>query len=420
MKNRFITAYVGKLCFEYRTGATVFLCFLFLSFNPFALFAQAECILQHSMLKIDFGNRNKQFELNTSLVKNYNLIDGYCPQDGNYAIVPATRDCFNGHWFSVNQDHTPGDIEGNMLLVNASYEPGLFYSTALKGVLPNTTYEFGAWMLNVCWAGNNCTPIRPNVRFIIKTVDGQELAKFSTGEMPPSGGGAWLQYTARFTTPASTGILLLLVETKGPGGCGNDFALDDITLQECKVPIPPTKEKPPIVKSPVRKPLPPVQKQPPPAAVPVPKQIPPTVSRVSIKDTLMTNKPAPSARPAFVPVPAPLLSRSNPVIKRIEFPAGELVIDLYDNGEIDGDTVTIYHNNVLLVSRAALSAKSVSFRIPINADHPHHELVMVANNLGSIPPNTSLMVLTAKNRRHEVFISSSEQKNAKIVIDLKE
>ncbi len=52
--------------------------------------------------------------------------------------------------------------------------------------------------------------------------------------------------------------------------------------------------------------------------------------------------------------------------------------------------------------------------------HPHHELIMVANNLGSIPPNTSLMIITANNKRSEVFISSTEQKNAKMLIDLKE
>jgi hypothetical protein len=45
---------------------------------------------------------------------------------------------------------------------------------------------------------------------------------------------------------------------------------------------------------------------------------------------------------------------------------------------------------------------------------------MVAENLGSIPPNTSLMIVTAGTKRYEVFISSSEQKNAKVVFDLKE
>lgn len=50
---------------------------------------------------------------------------------------------------------------------------------------------------------------------------------------------------------------------------------------------------------------------------------------------------------------------------------------------------------------------------------PPHELVMVANNLGSIPPNTSLMIITANDKRYEVFISSSEQKNARVINDLK-
>jgi hypothetical protein len=43
---------------------------------------------------------------------------------------------------------------------------------------------------------------------------------------------------------------------------------------------------------------------------------------------------------------------------------------------------------------------------------------MVAENLGSIPPNTSLMVITTKYKRYEVFISSTEQKNARVLIDL--
>jgi hypothetical protein len=108
------------------------------------------------------------------------------------------------------------------------------------------------------------------------------------------------------------------------------------------------------------------------------------------------------------------------LIKRIEAPAGEIVIDLYDYDQIDGDTVSIYDNNELIVSRAGLSKKPISFKIKVDAMQPHHELIMVANNLGSIPPNTSLMIIAANNKRSEVFISSSEQKNAKLVIDLKE
>ena len=119
------------------------------------------------------------------------------------------------------------------------------------------------------------------------------------------------------------------------------------------------------------------------------------------------------------PPPAVLTTRTNPLVKRIETAPGEIKVELYDNGEIDGDTVSIYHNNTLIKSRARLSAKPISFTITVNENEPYHELIMVANNLGSIPPNTSVMIITAAGARHEVFISSTEQKNAKVVIDLK-
>jgi len=114
-----------------------------------------------------------------------------------------------------------------------------------------------------------------------------------------------------------------------------------------------------------------------------------------------------------------LTTRENSLVRKIDTEAGEIRIDLYDNGEIDGDTVSIYHNNTLIKSHARLSEKPISFRIAVDPAQPHHELVMVADNLGSIPPNTSVMIITAGSKRHEVFISSTEQKNAKVILELK-
>jgi hypothetical protein len=105
-------------------------------------------------------------------------------------------------------------------------------------------------------------------------------------------------------------------------------------------------------------------------------------------------------------------------VKQIETEETEMTIQLFDNGQIDGDTVSIFHNNVQIVDRAGLSITPVTVKIKVDKQHPHHELVMVAENLGSIPPNTSLMIITTKNNRYELFITSTEQKNAKILIDL--
>jgi hypothetical protein len=66
-----------------------------------------------------------------------------------------------------------------------------------------------------------------------------------------------------------------------------------------------------------------------------------------------------------------------------------------------------------------LSQKPISIIISIDPAQSHHEIIMVAENLGSIPPNTSLMIIKTANNRYELSISSSEQKNAKVVFDLK-
>ena len=399
------------------------LLFLFFHTACWQHVAAQNCNLKPPAIKIDFGSRSKSSGVNLSALQNYEQVNGLCPQDGHYSFVSSTTDCFNGHWVIMDHDHTPGDSDGKMLLVNSSYPPGLFFIVNIDGLLPNRRYELGAWLVNVCRPEFECTGIRPNLRFIVETTAGKELARFGTGYIIPTGMGTWLNYAAFFTTPATGGRLVLKIENTSEGGCGNDFALDDITFRECVVtkpeqrseakPLPPATA---VVKSPATKKAVVKQQQSLPKTI---KKDEPALSKLPV--TTPTEKVKVSkASPAFAPVPAVILSRENPVVKHIETSSGELVIDLYDNGVIDGDTVTIYHNNQMIVSRALLSAKPISIRIPVDVKDPHHELVMVANNLGSIPPNTSLMVVTDKNKRYEVFISSSEQKNAKVVIDLKE
>jgi hypothetical protein len=108
------------------------------------------------------------------------------------------------------------------------------------------------------------------------------------------------------------------------------------------------------------------------------------------------------------------------VISQIKTKATILQVALYDNGQIDGDTVSIYHNNKLVAEKVGLSATPIRLSINVSKSEPHHELIMVAENLGSIPPNTSLMIVTGAGKRQEIFISSSEESNARILIDLSE
>jgi hypothetical protein len=87
-------------------------------------------------------------------------------------------------------------------------------------------------------------------------------------------------------------------------------------------------------------------------------------------------------------------------------------VRLYDNGYIDNDTISVYLDNELLIGRHRLTDKAITFTIDLDASHDFHELVMVAENLGEIPPNTSLMIVNAEGNRYEIRITSTEQKNA--------
>ena len=375
------------------------------------------CTLGPPLVSIHFGQGNVK-DINTAPLANYERVSGSCPTDGHYTFCASTPGCFHGDWFTLTEDHTPGDKNGNMMLVNAYPGGGVFFNHTITGLRSGASYELALWVINVCRLHVCCSNLSPTIHVVATTTSGKKIAGFFIGGLEQTETPRWKKYNAFFTLPAGENQFVLTMQDNAIGGCGNDFAIDDITLRECIKPVPVvTAAKPKTVQSPAVKKL--VKKNPvKPIAIKTTKQ--PVAPAGTKKDSLTKAAIEVQGPRAQIPVPLVLRTRANPLIKQIETPAGEIRIDLYDNGEIDGDTVSVYHNNELIVSKARLSQKPVSFRIMVNAEQPHHELVMVANNLGSIPPNTSLMILTAKDKRYQVFISSSEQKNAKLVIDLKE
>jgi hypothetical protein len=105
-------------------------------------------------------------------------------------------------------------------------------------------------------------------------------------------------------------------------------------------------------------------------------------------------------------------NRINEVLKEIEVPDKSIHISIYDNGEIDGDTVSVFVNNKLVVSRKMLTASPIEFDIALSDPTDVKEVTLVAENLGRIPPNTSLMIVESGGKRFEARITSTEQKNA--------
>jgi gliding motility-associated-like protein len=190
--------------------------------------------LGDAVVNVTFGagaNPGNALPQNTTT---YQYISNDCPSDGSYTIINNTQSCFSNSWQTLTEDHTPNDVNGYMMLVNASITPGDFFIDTVYGLCVNTTYEFGAWITNVLLP-TSCSPnpIHPALKFNIETTSGVILGTYLTGNIFETDRPVWKQYGLFFTTPANTNTVVIRLTNNAPGGCGNDLALDDITFKPC-------------------------------------------------------------------------------------------------------------------------------------------------------------------------------------------
>jgi hypothetical protein len=171
-----------------------------------------------------------------------------------------------------------------------------------------------------------------------------------------------------------------------------------------KTPPPVIKKSPVIVKTnPIKKPI----------TRPITKTNTPVKQKTDTTTTVKINIPVVKVpvRPV-INTPALLKERTNELMKFLTVNDPDVTVRLYDNGEIDDDTISIFFDKKLLVSKKRLSASPITVKLKIDDENEVHELVMVAENLGRIPPNTSVMIVDAGDQRFDVRITSTEQKNA--------
>lgn len=87
-------------------------------------------------------------------------------------------------------------------------------------------------------------------------------------------------------------------------------------------------------------------------------------------------------------------------------------VSLYDNGEVDGDSVSVFFNNTPVIMKQSLTAKALTVYVALDTTKEVNEISMFAENLGKYPPNTALMVVSDGVRNYEVFMSSSLSQNS--------
>jgi hypothetical protein len=111
--------------------------------------------------------------------------------------------------------------------------------------------------------------------------------------------------------------------------------------------------------------------------------------------------------------------RKSVFTQEVNFASDSLIIALYDNGEIDGDTVSIYLNGQLIMAKQGLKSTAIKKTINITPGNEDFSLVLFADNLGKYPPNTGMLVVYDGEDTYNLRFSSDFQKNAGIVFKRK-
>ncbi len=210
------------------------------------------------------------------------------------------------------------------------------------------------------------------------------------------------------------------------GGGGEEFIVRRVSRVPTKLPagvepcFPPPPKKPKVNEAP-KKITTPVPK--PPAPKPKAQPAKPPVEAPVKKDTL-------KIQPPITKTPVVTKKENNPVLRkmaerkqteqsRLEIDVDRLNLKLYDNGVVDNDTVSVFYNGRLLVSKQKLSEQAIELNVELDEGKTIHEFTLYADNLGGIPPNTALIVVTAGKKRYELRSKANLEENAVLIFEYK-
>jgi hypothetical protein len=150
------------------------------------------------------------------------------------------------------------------------------------------------------------------------------------------------------------------------------------------------------------------------AFAPTPIETKKSLTSVSETSTSVISKPVIVRAPVQQTVEEKFVARKKTLATVIPLTGDSIELRFYDNAEIDGDSIALFMNNTLVFKNIRLTDQAYTIKFSTSALENDNELVMVAENLGSIPPNTSLMVAIVGDKRYEARLQSSEGSSAMI------
>ncbi len=128
------------------------------------------------------------------------------------------------------------------------------------------------------------------------------------------------------------------------------------------------------------------------------------------ENKMETNITAPTIEQKFT-------GREKVFTKEIPLTGDSIKLFFYDNAEIDGDSISLFLNGKLIFEHILLTDKAYTVKLSVSELQESNELIMVAENLGAIPPNTSYMVALVGDKRYDAQLASTENSSAMIKLN---
>jgi hypothetical protein len=127
-------------------------------------------------------------------------------------------------------------------------------------------------------------------------------------------------------------------------------------------------------------------------------------------------KPVSKTIPPVVPptIEEKFITRRKILTTEIPLSGDSIELRFYDNAEIDGDSISLFLNDKLIFQHIRLTGRAYTIKLAVSELKESNELIMVAENLGAIPPNTSYMVAIVSDKRYEARLESTEGSSAMV------
>jgi hypothetical protein len=143
------------------------------------------------------------------------------------------------------------------------------------------------------------------------------------------------------------------------------------------------------------------------------KSVPKNDPSIAVKAPPIVEKKKPAPVPAGT-AQQKFTAREKKLATVIPITGDSIELRFYDNAVVDGDSIAVFMNDKMVFEHVRLNNKPYTLKLAVSDLPEDNEMVMVAENLGTIPPNTSLMVAIVDGKRFEARLESTENSSALI------